>query len=158
MVPQEPISVKNSKSTSSPNFSLLAWKVTMSGVFCTNNAQAPSLFSNVTLTSRRTKLIVPTSCVCLLVLRWKRGRELVHCLYKNSRHVYQPPSARKPYLESYKKKLNNKIKSCRQSVCQSCTKTRKWKKIKTQNQKFQASTTKNQKTPTEKIKVQNQKL
>ena len=23
--------------------------------------------------------------VCLLVLRWKRGRELVHCLYKNSR-------------------------------------------------------------------------
>ena len=29
--------------------------------------------------------------VCLLVLRWKRGRELVHCLYKNSRHVYQPP-------------------------------------------------------------------
>ena len=25
----------------------------MSGVFCTNNAQAPSLFSNVTLTSRR---------------------------------------------------------------------------------------------------------
>ena len=32
--------------------------VNMSGVFCTNNAQAPSLFSNVTLTSRRTKLIV----------------------------------------------------------------------------------------------------
>ena len=31
--------------------------VNMSGVFCTNNAQAPSLFSNVTLTSRRTKLI-----------------------------------------------------------------------------------------------------
>ena len=30
----------------------------MSGVFCTNNAQAPSLFSNITLTSRRTKLIV----------------------------------------------------------------------------------------------------
>ena len=27
--------------------------VNMSGVFCTNNAQAPSLFSNVTLTSRR---------------------------------------------------------------------------------------------------------
>ena len=30
----------------------------MSGVFCTSNAQAPSLFSNVTLTSRRTKMIV----------------------------------------------------------------------------------------------------
>ena len=25
-----------------------------------------------------------TSCVCLLVLRWKRGRELVHCLYKKT--------------------------------------------------------------------------
>ena len=32
--------------------------VNMSGVFCTNNAQAPSLFSNVTLTSRRSKMIV----------------------------------------------------------------------------------------------------
>ena len=29
-----------------------------------------------------------TSCVCLLVLRWKRGRELVHCLSKKSRHLY----------------------------------------------------------------------
>ena len=65
----------------------------MSGVFCTNNVQAPFLFSNVTPTSRRTKLIVfrmlivfnirSTSCVCLLVLRWKRGRELVHCLFTN---------------------------------------------------------------------------
>ena len=25
------------------------------------------------------------------LLRWKRGRELVHCLYKTSRHVHQPP-------------------------------------------------------------------
>ena len=47
--------------------------VNMSGVFCTNNAQAPSLFSNVTL---------------LLVLRWKRGRELVHCLYKKLQTLF----------------------------------------------------------------------
>ena len=29
--------------------------IKQSGVFCTNNAQASSLFSNVTLTSRRTE-------------------------------------------------------------------------------------------------------
>ena len=80
--------------------------VNMSGVFCTNNAQAPSLFSNVTLTSRLDPKVVSytiwlkkgtvarncfnipsTSCVCLLVLRWKRGRELVHCLYKKLQTV-----------------------------------------------------------------------
>ena len=32
--------------------------------------------------------IPSTSCVCLL--RWKRGKELVPCLYKKPRHVYQP--------------------------------------------------------------------
>ena len=46
----------------------------MSGVFCTNNAQAPSLFSNV--------------------LRWKRGRELVHCLYKKLQTCL--PTSRRP--------------------------------------------------------------
>ena len=39
------------------------------------------------------------SCVCLLVLRWKRGRELVHCLYKKLQTCL-PTSCRpaKPYL------------------------------------------------------------
>ena len=51
----------------------------MSGVFCTNNAQAPSLFSNVTLTSRRSYV--------------------VHCLYKKLQTCL-PNSRRpaKPYL------------------------------------------------------------
>ena len=48
--------------------------VNLSEVFCTNNAQA---------VARNCFNIRSTSCVCLLVLRWKRGRELVHCLYKN---------------------------------------------------------------------------
>ena len=34
-------------------------------------------------------MIPSASCVCLL--RWKRGRELVHCLYKKLGYVYQPP-------------------------------------------------------------------
>ena len=81
----------------------------ISGVFCTNNAQAPSLFSNVTRTSRRScvetayhlteeghccpKLFQHT-IVCLLVLRWKRGRELVHCLYKKLQTCL--PTSRRP--------------------------------------------------------------
>ena len=55
----------------------------LSGVFCTNNAQAPSLFSNITLTSRRTKLIVCWNSFeqqCPSSVKWY-----------NSRHVYQPP-------------------------------------------------------------------
>ena len=99
--------------------------VNMSGVFCTNNAQAPSLFSNVTLTSRRSYVETVSgnsallqsngikwykwygllyhlteeghccpkqfqhTIVCLLVLRWKRGRELVHCLYKKLQTSFQ---------------------------------------------------------------------
>ena len=35
-----------------------------------------------------------TSCVCLLVLRWKRGRELVHCLYKKLQTC--SPTSRRP--------------------------------------------------------------
>ena len=40
-----------------------------------------------------------SSCVCLLVLRWKRGRELVHCLHKKLQTCL-PTSRRpaKPYL------------------------------------------------------------
>ena len=67
--------------------------VNMSGVFCTNNAQAPSLFSNVTLTSRRSYVETVSGNSALLhsngikdnlgiQTEWKRGRELVHCLYK----------------------------------------------------------------------------
>ena len=86
--------------------------VNMPGVFCTNNAQAPSLFSNVTLTSRRSYVetvsgnsallqsngILEGHCcpklfqhtiVCLLVLRWKRGGSLCIVCTKNSRHVFQ---------------------------------------------------------------------
>ena len=37
------------------------------------------------------------------MLRWKRGRELVHCLYKNPRHVYQPPVGPQNLLEKYEK-------------------------------------------------------
>ena len=37
--------------------------VNMSGVFCTNNAQAPSLFSNVTLTSRRSYVEGGSLCI-----------------------------------------------------------------------------------------------
>ena len=72
----------------------------MSGVFCTNNAQASSLFSNVTIwlkkgtVARNCFNIRSTSCVCLLVLRWKRGRELVHCLYKKLQKCL--PTSRRP--------------------------------------------------------------
>ena len=38
--------------------------------------------------------IPSTSCVCLLVLRWKRGRELVHCLYKKLQTCL--PTSRRP--------------------------------------------------------------
>ena len=61
----------------------------------TDNAQAPSLFSNVTLTSRRS-----------LVLRWKRGRELVHCLYKKLQTCL--PTSRRP-AKPYK---TDKINQC----------------------------------------------
>ena len=94
--------------------------VNMSGVFCTNNAQAPSLFSNVTLTSRRSYVetvsgnnteeghcrpkLFQHTIVCLLVLRWKRGRELVHCLYKKTPDSFsyfskQPAFEKVPYFE-----------------------------------------------------------
>ena len=50
-----------------------------SGVFCTNNAQAPSLFSNITLTSRRSYVETVSGNSALLP---SNGI---------SRHVYQPP-------------------------------------------------------------------
>ena len=111
----------------------------ISGVFCTNNAQAPSLFSNVTLTSRRSYVetvsgnsallqsiyhlteeghcclkLFQHTIVCLLVLRWKRGREFVHCLYKKLQTCL--PTSRRPA----KPYLNNMIfrKYCN---CQSTT-------------------------------------
>ena len=69
----------------------------MTGVFCTNNAQAPSLFSNVTLTSRRSD--VSTYDRLLVSVTLERGRELVHCLYKKLQTCL-PTSRRpaKPYL------------------------------------------------------------
>ena len=36
----------------------------------------------LTSTKNKTKCRIQHTIVCLLVLRWKRGRELVHCLYK----------------------------------------------------------------------------
>ena len=121
----------------------------VSGVFCTNNAQAPSLFSNVTLTSRRSYVetvsgnsaLLQSNCldhlteeghccpklfqhtiVCLLVLRWKRGRELVHCLYKKLQTCL-PTSRRpaKPYWGRYihpivyidHKKLDSSYRACK---------------------------------------------
>ena len=54
---------------------------TMSGVFCTNNAQAPSLFSNVTVTSRRTKLIVCWNCFeqqCPSSVKWYIPNGIYH--------------------------------------------------------------------------------
>ena len=62
--------------------------VNISEVFRTDNAQAPSRFSNVTSSKgkgivARNRFVPSTSCVCLL--RWKRGRELVHCLYEKPR-------------------------------------------------------------------------
>ena len=51
-------------------------------------------------TVARNWFIPSTLCVCLL--RWKRGRELVHCLYeKNSDMFTNLPSARKTQLEQY---------------------------------------------------------
>ena len=74
----------------------------LSGIFCTNNAQAPSLFSNVTLTmiyhlteeGHCCPKLFQHTIVCLLVLRWKRGRELVHCLYKKFQTCL--PTSRRP--------------------------------------------------------------
>ena len=42
-----------------------------------------------------------TSCVCLFVLRWKRGRELVHCLYKKLQTCL--PTSRRPAKPYWKK-------------------------------------------------------
>ena len=49
---------------------------------CTNNVPAPSLFSNSSeVDTRNGWLLLINRFVCLLQTSWKRGRELVHCLY-----------------------------------------------------------------------------
>ena len=68
----------------------------MSGVFCTNNAQAPSLFSNVTLTSRRTKLIV---CLLVSVTLEKRERICAMFVQKTPDMFTNLPTARKTLLK-----------------------------------------------------------
>ena len=63
----------------------------MSGVFCTNNAQAPSqgcLIYHLTEEGHCCPKLFQHTIVCLLVLRWKRGRELVHCLYKKTPDLF----------------------------------------------------------------------
>ena len=89
-----------------------ACNVTISVVFYTNNAKAPSLFSNVT--SGRTKLMVHAretvsgnSALLQSNGMRKRGSEenregaCAFFVQKNCRHVYQPPSARKSLLNVY---------------------------------------------------------
>ena len=55
------------------------------------NTNKQTLLDHLTEEGHCCPKLFQLTIVCLLVLRWKRGRELVHCLYKNSRHVYQPP-------------------------------------------------------------------
>ena len=77
----------------------------MSGVFCTNNAQAPSLFSNVTLTSRRSYVetvsgksaLLQSNGTCLLVSVTLEKREGACALFvqKTPDMFTNLPSARK---------------------------------------------------------------
>ena len=55
--------------------------------------------------------MVRTSCVCLLVLRWKRGGSLCIVCTKNSRHVYQPPVGPQNLGKKRVKKNLNILKS-----------------------------------------------
>ena len=69
----------------------------LSGVFCTNNAQAPSLFSNVTLTSRRSYVTTYDRLLVSVTLEKREGACALF-VQKTPDMFTNLPSARKTLL------------------------------------------------------------
>ena len=89
-----------------------------SGVFCTNNAQAPSLFSNVTLTSRRSYVFSTYDRLLVSVTLEKREGACALFVQKTPDMFTNLPSARKTLLVQKKEGQENPLPavSCRNAI------------------------------------------